>query len=129
MDYADFGKYLTQQRELRGVSREEVSRQTRIPESRLSALEAGRVEALPERVFVLKYIRAYAKVIGLAEEEALLRFEEIDQTVKSMPPPVAQERARRRRAWVILSFWVVLAALGALGTLFGTGRLHLPLGR
>ena len=129
MDYADFGKYLTQQRELRGVSREEVSRQTRIPGSRLAALEGGRVEALPERIFVVQYIRAYAKVIGLAEDEALLRFEEIDKTVKSMPPPVAQERARRKRAWVMLSVWVVLAALLALGTLFGTGQLHLPRGR
>ena len=61
MDYADFGRYLTQQRELRGLGLDEVARKTRIPESRLTALETGKVEALPDRVFVLAYIRAYAK--------------------------------------------------------------------
>jgi cytoskeletal protein RodZ len=126
LDYVDFGRYLTQQRELRGLSREEVAQKTRIPDSRLAALETGKVEALPDRVFVIAYIRAYAKVIGLAEDEAILRFEEIDQTVKAVPPVAAQERTRRARAWLQLTFWLGLAALLTLGWLIGTGRLHLP---
>ena len=43
MDHAEFGKYLAQQRELRGMSRDEVSAKTKIPVSLLSALEGGQV--------------------------------------------------------------------------------------
>jgi cytoskeletal protein RodZ len=78
VDHADFGKYLSQQRELRGMSRDEVARATKIPPTLLAALEAGQVERLPERVFVLNYVRAYAQVIGLAPEDAVLRYEEVD---------------------------------------------------
>lgn len=111
MDFADFGRYLTQQRELRGMSKDEVAKTTRIPMSIITALEDGAVARLPGRVFVLNYIRAYAGVIGLSPEEALLRFEEIDQTLKSAPPPAALERARRRKAWGILA--LVLTGLAA----------------
>src|SRR5712692_11606627 len=82
VDYADFGRYLAQQRELRGVSRMEVSTATKIPLNLLAALENGERERLPERVFIMNYIRAYAQVIGLAEEEAVLRFEEIDRPAR-----------------------------------------------
>ncbi|MET0401105.1 MAG: helix-turn-helix domain-containing protein, partial [Cystobacter sp.] len=41
MDYVEFGKYLSQQRELRGLSRDEVSRVTKISPSLLAALEEG----------------------------------------------------------------------------------------
>ncbi len=109
MDYADFGRYLAQQRELRGLSREEVSQATRIAAGMLSALEEGRIERLPGRVFVLNYIRAYACAIGLQPEDAVLRFEEVDKTVKA-PPPAALERARRKKA-----LWTLAAVVAALG--------------
>ena len=44
MDYADFGRYLTQQRELRGVSRADVATATKIPVNLIAALESGEVE-------------------------------------------------------------------------------------
>jgi cytoskeletal protein RodZ len=117
MDYADFGRFLTQQRELRGMSRADVAKTTRIPDSVLVALEDGQVDRLPGRVFVLNYIRAYAQVIGMSADEVVLRFEEIDTTLKSTPPPPALERQRRRRAWVglfALGLAVVIAiVLGA----------------
>ncbi|HXN42075.1 MAG TPA: helix-turn-helix transcriptional regulator [Myxococcaceae bacterium] len=81
MDYADFGRYLAQQRELRGVSRADVASATKIPANLIAALETGQVERLPERVFIVNYIRAYAQVIGMESQEAVLRFEEIDKRV------------------------------------------------
>lgn len=114
MDYADFGRYLSQQRELRGLSREEVSRATRIPLALIVALEDGQVDRLPARVFVLNYIRAFARAIGLEPEEAVLRFEELDGTVKTALPPAALERARRQRAWLILAGVVAVLAAAAV---------------
>ena len=113
VDYADFGRYLAQQRELRGVSRMEVSTATKIPLNLLAALENGERERLPETVFVLNYIRAYAQVIGLAEEEAVLRFEEVDKASHSqqMLPAKAATRARIEWIAVLLAILVVVLAL------------------
>lgn len=114
MDYAEFGKYLAQQRELRGMSREDVSTKTKIPKSVLMALEMGEKERLPERIFVLNYVRAYATVIGLSPEDAVLRFEEIYTGGHTLVSPVEQERRRRNRAWVVLA-GIVLLIVGAIG--------------
>lgn len=128
MDYVEFGKYLSQQRELRGLSREEVSRVTKISPSLITALEEGQVERLPSRVFVLNYIRAYATVIGLSPEDAVLRFEEVDKA-KPEPTPAALEQERRRRAWVGLCVLLVALSVGAYVALVMTGKAPNPLPR
>ncbi len=129
MDHVEFGKYLSQQRELRGLSRDEVSRVTKISPSLIAALEEGLVERLPSRVFVVNYIRAYASVIGLAPEEAILRYEEVDKAAPE-PSPVVLERERRRRAWLALAvLLVVLLGVGAYVALVMTGKAPNPLPR
>jgi cytoskeletal protein RodZ len=117
--HADFGRYLTQQRELRGLSMEQVQKATRIPSNILAALEQGDVERLPARVFILNYVRAYAQAIGIVPEEAVLRFEEVDRTARAAPAPAALERQRRRRAWITLAC-VVVAAAASVYALFWT---------
>jgi cytoskeletal protein RodZ len=127
VDYVDFGRYLTQQRELRGLSREEVSRVTKISPSLISALEEGQVERLPARIFVVNYIRAYAQVIGLSPEEAILRYEEVDKAAPE-PVPAALERERRRRAWLGLSLLLLALGLGAYVALVMMGKVPGPFG-
>ncbi|MFE8597611.1 helix-turn-helix transcriptional regulator [Archangium violaceum] len=129
MDHVEFGKYLSQQRELRGLSRDEVSQVTKISPSLIAALEEGQMERLPSRVFVVNYIRAYATVIGLAPEEAILRYEEVDKATPE-PSPVVLERERRRRAWVALAvLLVVVLGVGAYVALVMTGKAPNPLAR
>lgn len=126
MDFADFGRYLTQQRELRGMSREDVTRVTKIPATVIEALETGRVERLPARIFVLNYVRAYAQVIGLSPDEAVLRFEEVDNTLQSEPPPAALERERRKKALMRLGVFLAALALGLYVLLAATSRVPWP---
>ncbi len=128
MDHVEFGKYLTQQRELRGMSREDVAAATKIPPSLISALESGQVERLPTRIFVVNYIKAYAQVIGLSPEEALLRYEEVDKAVPA-PTPAALERERRKRAWMGLAVMLVALLLGTYAFLVLTGKISSPLAR
>ena len=129
MDYIEFGKYLAQQRELRGLSRDEVSEVTKISPSLIAALEEGQVERLPSRVFVVNYIRAYATVIGLSPEEAILRYEEVDKAAPE-PSPVVLEQERRRRAWLALSvLLVVVLGVGAYVALVMVGKAPNPLPR
>lgn len=115
-DYGDFGRYLRRQREMRGLSIDEVARSTKIPPTLLGALEEGQAERFPERVFVLNYIRSYANVVGLSADEALNRFQEIPGAPQAEHfDPGELEQARRERA--LTAMWVTLAglALGAAG--------------
>jgi cytoskeletal protein RodZ len=128
VDHVEFGKYLSQQRELRGLSRDEVSQVTKISPSLIAALEEGQMERLPARVFVLNYIRAYATVIGLAPEEAVLRYEEVDKAAPE-PSPVVLERERRRRAWIILCVVLAVLGVGAYVALVMSGKAPGPLPR
>ena len=126
MDYVDFGRYLAQQRELRGVSRSDVANVTKIPLNLLVALEGGDVERLPERIFVLNYIRAYAQVIGMESQEAVLRFEEIDRTVRTERDAAAANQAKRRPriAWPVILIAAILVV--AITVLAMKGILHAP---
>ncbi|HYX91164.1 MAG TPA: helix-turn-helix transcriptional regulator [Myxococcaceae bacterium] len=115
MDYSEFGTYLAQQRELRGMTREEVADRTKISPSLLEALEDGNAERLPERVFVANYVRAYAQVIGLSPEEALLRYEEIHGGENASAAPTDSGRPQRRRsgAWRLFLLVAILIAVAA----------------
>jgi len=127
VDHVDFGKYLSQQRELRGMSREDICRETKIPPSLVAALEEGQFERLPARIFVLNYIRAYAHVIGMEPEEAVLRYEEVDKATPA-PSPAVLEQERRKKAWMGLGVFVLVVALGAYAFLVVTGKLPRPFG-
>ncbi|XGW00265.1 MAG: helix-turn-helix domain-containing protein [Leptolyngbya sp. BL-A-14] len=59
------GAYLGRERKARGVTLEEIAVKTYIPLRLLQALEEGRVERLPEPVFVQGFIRRFADTIGL----------------------------------------------------------------
>ena len=110
------------------MSREDVARETKIPPTLITALEAGQVERLPSRIFVVHYIKAYAQVIGMSPEEAVLRYEEVDKSVPS-PSPVQLERERRKRAYVGLTVLLVALALGVYLFLMLSGKLPSPLAR
>lgn len=115
MTHTEFGRYLSRQRELRGLSRDEITRVTKIPPTLLEALEEGEVERLPGRVFVLRYVRAYAEVIGLEPNETVLRYEEVEPS-SSEPAPTprpALTTSRARRPWASRAL-LLLAAVGAM---------------
>ncbi|MDF1562688.1 MAG: helix-turn-helix domain-containing protein [Deltaproteobacteria bacterium] len=80
------GPYLRQERELRRVPLEEVSRVTRIPRSTLDLLEADELVRLPGRAYIVGYLRAYASAVGLDPEELLLRYQEQTGETPAMAP-------------------------------------------
>jgi cytoskeletal protein RodZ len=126
VDYVNFGRYLTQQRELRGMSREEVATATKIPANLLAALENGQVERLPERVFIINYIRAYAQVIGLASDEAVLRFEEIDENPGTVSPEPAAPPRQKAVTGARAAILIALVALAVLALLALTNIVRPP---
>ena len=79
----DFGSYLKAERELRGVTLEELHAKTRIPMHYLQALEKNLFDEMPEEVFIRGYIRSFAKVIGANEDEMLSAYIDITKPASS----------------------------------------------
>lgn len=69
------GEYLKKERESRNISLDDVSRNTRIQEYLLKAIEEGRYDVLPSTTYVKGFITAYAKYLGLSPDEVILRYE------------------------------------------------------
>ena len=68
----NFGSYLRNERELRGIPLEEIADSTKINMRFLQALESNDYEKLPAgEVFIKGYIRSYAKTIGTNVDEIL----------------------------------------------------------
>lgn len=69
-----FGEKLRQQRERRGVSLDAISNTTKISTRMLRALEDEHFDQLPGGVFNKGFVRAYARQIGLNEDEAVTDY-------------------------------------------------------
>ncbi|MBN2199620.1 MAG: DUF4115 domain-containing protein [Candidatus Aminicenantes bacterium] len=65
------GQELNREREARGIPLQEIARQTKINIQYLLALEQDRLDLLPGEFFIKGTIRAYAKCIGLDENQAI----------------------------------------------------------
>jgi cytoskeleton protein RodZ len=92
---ADFGAYLREARERRGVSLREIAATTRISLSALEALERNNISRLPGGIFTRAFVRAYAREVGLDPErtvrEFVARFPRESVTEGSTYPPQAHE--------------------------------------
>ena len=73
---AAFGRWLARERELRGLSRDEVVRTVKVAPDVLQALESGEEGRMPPRAYAVGYLRAYAAAVGLDADEVVLRYEE-----------------------------------------------------
>ena len=68
---AGFGEYLRREREMRGVSLEEISTATKISIRFLQAIENEELSKLPGGIFTRSFVRTYARYLGLDEERVL----------------------------------------------------------
>jgi len=69
-----FGERLKQEREQRGISLEEISHSTKISTRLLHALEEDHFNQLPGGIFNKGFIRAYARHLGMDEEQAVADY-------------------------------------------------------
>lgn len=89
--FEELGGRLRQQRELLGLSLEDVERHTHLRRHYLLALESGRLEELPSPVQGRGMLHNYAAFLGLDPEPLLLRFAE------GLQAQLAARRATRPR--------------------------------
>jgi cytoskeleton protein RodZ len=77
MNMKSLGEYLRSERLTRGITLEEISRETRISSRMLQAIEDGNTESLPAGVLVKGFLRAYAQKLGLDPETVILRYQDL----------------------------------------------------
>jgi len=84
---ASFGVRLKQEREQRGITLEEISATTKIGTRMLVALEQDHFDQLPGGIFNKGFIRAYARCLGLDEDQAIA-----DYLVATGTPPADKDK-------------------------------------
>jgi cytoskeleton protein RodZ len=70
-----FGERMQREREMRSISLEEIAESTKIGCRMLRALEEEDFDKLPGGIFNKGFVRAYAKFLGIDEEQAVADFQ------------------------------------------------------
>jgi cytoskeleton protein RodZ len=70
-----FGDRLQREREMRGITLEEIAEATKIGTRSLRALEEQDFDKLPGGIFNKGFVRAYARYLGLDEEQAVADYQ------------------------------------------------------
>lgn len=73
----EFGEELRRERELRDVSREQLSAATKVSMRHIAALESGRYDQLPAGVFSKGFVKVIALHLGLDAERAVAAFRHV----------------------------------------------------
>jgi cytoskeleton protein RodZ len=76
-----FGDKLRREREMRGVTLDEIAESTKIRRSHLEALEQEDFRDLPGGVFNKGFVRSYARFIGIDEDQAVADYASVSNEV------------------------------------------------
>jgi cytoskeleton protein RodZ len=93
-----FGEKMRREREMRGVSLEEISESTKIGTRSLRALEEEDFEKLPGGIFNKGFVRAYSRFLGLDEEQAVADFDAAWREQQAARGPVPELEPERQPA-------------------------------
>ena len=122
MTKGTFGEHLRREREMRGVSLDEVSQATRIGTRFLEALEGERWKDLPGGVFNRGFLRSIARYLGLDEEALVAEYAQATndrpQIAEWAPSALdagiqPQNKGHRRLAFLVTL--LILVSVGAGG--------------
>jgi cytoskeletal protein RodZ len=121
---ASFGAQLKQERERKGVTLEDISLTTKIGTRMLRALEEEHFDQLPGGIFNKGFIRAYARCVGMDEEQAIADYlvatgaipsvkkSENDQAPILEPPSREENPATAGLPWGTFAVVLLIVALG-----------------
>ena len=123
-----FGESLRKERELRGVTLEDISAQTKVNIRFLEAIEHDDLSVLPAKAFAKGFLRSYARAVGLDEDLVLTNFEYCHQAIQSgdgthgtVKHPAGGQSSRI----VFLVLVLIIVLLAAIIILYYQGYLQL----
>ncbi|MGH6955072.1 MAG: helix-turn-helix domain-containing protein, partial [Caulobacteraceae bacterium] len=113
----EVGAAMKRAREGLGLSLAQIAETTRVRERHLAAIEGARIDQLPSRPFIIGYVRAYAKALGLDADATAARYRtehpSPDDDVLRSPVGVRHNRVARGSGWLgVLAGAMVLAIVG-----------------
>jgi cytoskeleton protein RodZ len=117
-----FGEKLRREREKRSITLEQISLSTKIGTRMLQALENDRFNQLPGGIFNKGFVRAYARHLGLDEDQTVAEYLEASGDAPPVQPELlAEESVRiveagsdvpsRQLPWGLFAAILLLAAL------------------
>lgn len=119
---AGFGERLRRERELRGIKLEEIAESTKIGVRYLRALEEEDLGKLPGGIFSKGFVRAYARYLGIDEEEAIADFVHVaGDSETALPEPMALPEKPQVETHYS-KWWLVLAVLALIAVGYYYGR-------
>jgi len=104
------GKHLREAREQRGLTVDQVARETNISRQYIVALEEDRYEAFPAEPYVIGFMRNYCDHLGLDTEGLLGRYRTLK--IQEQPAPL-EELIRKPSPWPLR----ILLSLGGVAAL------------
>ena len=115
-----FGDRLRREREMRGITLDEITESTKISRRHLEALEGEHFDQLPGGVFNKGFVKAYARFLGIDEDQAVADYSaaahEQPEPEDKFPLEIHEEPNRElnpRRSKLPLAF-AVAALVGVL---------------
>ena len=136
-----FGERLKRTRENKKMSIDDVSRATKIAPRMLSALEESKFDQLPGGVFNKGFVRAYARHLGLDEEQAVRDYNSAAGSVTAEIKPedaelraIAERKEKERQGrpgsdglpWGMIAAFLLVLALGDHDQLVSVSRFLFP---
>ena len=116
MTKGTFGEHLKREREMRGVSLDEISAATRIATRFLQAIENEQWDQLPGGVFNRGFVRAMAHYLGLDEESIVAEYALAVGDRPSVPvwtgSPPAVTPDQPWLAWILVAVFVIMLIAG-----------------
>jgi cytoskeleton protein RodZ len=107
---AGIGDLFRNQREKMGLSHTRISETTRIRPYILEALENENWEVLPSSVFVMVFIRSYARTLGLEQEKIVALYQKYVPSEAPPARPLVKPASYRKAPFVILVFILLIMA-------------------
>ncbi len=112
------GQVIGEARKRRGLSPEEVVRETRIPAHYVKMIESDNAALISDQLYLLPFLRRYAAFLGLDAEEIASRFvhdvQRSETNVTRIAEPIRMVEKKAGLRWVRVFFVVILAASALL---------------
>lgn len=113
-----FGDRLRREREMRGITLDEIAESTKIARRHLEALEKEDFDALPGGIFNRGFVRSYARYLGIDEDQAVADYSaaaaepvEGEKFPLDIPEPGPELNPRRSTLPLILALVALVAVL------------------
>lgn len=109
--YADIGDYLREVRESLGLDTRDIGMRLNIRAKYLDALEEGRIDALPGKIYARGYLQNYAEFLGIDKEEIAEAFDRLSGGGARMQYFVPEPTERNYQPGMVVVGVAIIAVL------------------